>query len=153
MLKKILKTTDRLVSLYVFAVAVLLVIYMLINFVWGLDDFIQVLKQLLLWWQEVWIDNDASRWDVGTSVLHFIAFTIVLVKAYNILIEYAKHQHISIKYIVEIAIIASVVEIFFNSYALDFKTMALFAAFGLGNLFFYLMYYPIVEKLDESSKK
>lgn len=148
MLKQILKTTNRLVSLYVFAVAILLVIYMLINFIGGLDDFIQVLKELLLWSQDVTID-DTDRWDVGTSVLHFIAFTIVLVKAYNILIEYAKHQHISIKYIVEIAIIASVVEIFFNSYALDIYTMTLFGVFGLWNLALYLIYYPTFEKIDK----
>gem|GEM_PF-3651365 len=33
MLGKILKTTNKLVSLYVFAVAILLVIYMLVNFI------------------------------------------------------------------------------------------------------------------------
>ncbi len=150
MLHKILKTSNKLVSLYVFAVAILLVIYMLVNFIWWLDNFIQLLWNLLVGWEEV--SNGISvrtRNQVGTEVLHFIAFTIVLVKAYNILIEYAKHQHISIKYIVEIAIIAAVVEIFFNTYALDIKTLGLFAVFGLGNLALYLIYYPVIEKLDK----
>jgi len=152
MLGKVLKTTNKLVSLYVFAVAILLVIYMLVNFIGWLGNFAQLLFSLLSWEAEIsnWLTT-ASRWEVGTEVLHFIAFTIVLVKAYNILIEYAKHQHISIKYIVEIAIIASVVEIFFNTYALDIETKVLFAVFWLWNLALYLIYYPIIEKLDRKS--
>ena len=48
------------------------------------------------------------------GVIHAVPITIILVKAYKILLEYAKTQHVNIKYVLEIAITAPVVEIVFN---------------------------------------
>ena len=37
------------------------------------------------------------------GVIHAVPITIILVKAYKILLEYAKTQHVNIKYVLEIA--------------------------------------------------
>lgn len=109
---------DKSVSMYVFGVACILVVYMVVTFVHGAINFFQTLPDILASFGNGYGKEALySRKEVETSLLHFIAFTIVLVKAYKILMSYAKHQHVSIKYMVEISIIAAAVEIFFNAHA------------------------------------
>jgi hypothetical protein len=51
---------------------------------------------------------------IQKEVLHTIAFTIILIKAYTVLMSYAKTKHLNPKFLLEIGIIASIVEIIFN---------------------------------------
>lgn len=46
--------------------------------------------------------------------LHNIAILLILMKAYRILVEYMRYHHIDIKFMVEITIIACVLELLFN---------------------------------------
>lgn len=51
---------------------------------------------------------------LNVEFLHTIALLIVLMKAYRVLVEYMRWYHIDIKYMMEIGIIASVLELLFN---------------------------------------
>ena len=74
-------------------------------------------------------------------ILHAVARTIVVLKAYRILVSYLRSHHITVKYILEIAIIASVVELIFAYDLHNFETKIIFAVFGLVGLALYLYFY------------
>ncbi len=74
-------------------------------------------------------------------ILHAVARTIVVLKAYRILVAYLRSHHITVKYILEIAIIASVVELIFAYDLHTFETKIIFAVFGLVGLALYLYFY------------
>ncbi len=74
-------------------------------------------------------------------ILHAVARTILVLKAYRILVSYLRSHHVTVKYILEIAIIASVVELFFAYDLHDFETKIIFAVFGLVGLALYLYFY------------
>src|SRR3989344_8304680 len=95
---------NYIVSGYVYFVAFTLVLYMVgslvtgvLGLVTGLFDFSTSARVIL---------SASERTALELGLLHTIAFTIVLVKAYKILVAYAETRHINIKYLVEIAIIA-----------------------------------------------
>ena len=48
------------------------------------------------------------------EILSVVTIILVLVKSFKILVWYSKHQHIEIKDLVEIAIIALLMEVVFN---------------------------------------
>lgn len=83
------------------------------------------------------------------SLLHDIAFTIVLVKAYIILMEYAKTKHINLKYILEIAIISPIVEIVFNYSSYKFEMIILFWILAIIFSIVYLFFYEKLQKVEE----
>ncbi len=99
------------VSFVVFITAFSLVIYMLIAFVSGVYDV------SLLMFDTVFLEP-AKRQEVLNQInadfLHNIAVLIILMKAYRILVEYMRNHHINIKYMVEIGIVACVLELLFN---------------------------------------
>ncbi len=74
-------------------------------------------------------------------ILHAVARTIIVLKAYRILVSYLRSHHVPVKYMLEIAFIASVVELFFAYDLHDFQTKIIFAAFGLVGLALYLYFY------------
>lgn len=60
---------------------------------------------------------EGHSWDWVALIENFlshITFVLILVKAYRILESYAKHHHIEIVDLVEIAIIALIMEVVFN---------------------------------------
>lgn len=96
------------ISFVAFITALSLVVYMLVSFVTGTYDVaLQILDTIFL--------KPAERQDVlgglNADFLHTIALLIVLMKAYRVLVEYMRWYHIDIKYMMEIGIIASVLEL------------------------------------------
>ncbi|MCT4591985.1 MAG: hypothetical protein N4A36_01180 [Candidatus Gracilibacteria bacterium] len=84
-----------------------------------------------------------------TKLIHGIVFILVLVKAYKVLVFYLKRHHLSIKYMIEISIIAPSIELIFapNSHSLMFSI--LLALFAVSNLLIYVIYYDKLCEIDE----
>lgn len=142
---------NSVVSGYVYFVALTLVLYMVsslvtgvLGLVTGLFDISGSAKAIL---------SAPERSFLELELLHTIAFTIVLVKAYKILIAYAETRHINVKYIVEISIIAPVIELVFNSRNYPFEVNALFAGFAFLNLVAYLFFYKTVKLVNADYEK
>jgi hypothetical protein len=73
------------------------------------------------------------------NIIHNIAYIVVLLKAYKIMVFYFRYQNLSIKYLVQIAIIAPAIEVIF---AINEQTLwinILYAAFSLANLLIYII--------------
>lgn len=99
------------ISFVAFITALSLVVYMLVSFITGTYDVaLQIFDTVFL--------EPAERQSIlnalNVEFLHTIALLIVLMKAYRILVEYMRWYHIDIKYMMEIGIIASVLELLFN---------------------------------------
>lgn len=137
---------DRGVSFFAFGVALTLVIYMLSTFVGAGAEFFSRLST-------GFDSTNIDRAIVESEILHFVAFTVVLIKAYKILISYAKTHHINIKYMVEIAIIAPTIEIVFNSHAYEVEVLILFAFFGIANLIVYVLFYDKFKEIGKAAHK
>lgn len=119
-----------LVSLYVLYMTMFLVykvFAVMIIHMWYLWDFTQS-------WLTI-----ASQMSITLTeeVLSVVTIILVLVKAFKILISYSKHHHIEIKPLVEIAIIALLMEVVFNFWAHSMPINWLFAVFWLGLLIIY----------------
>ncbi len=137
---------NYIVSGYVYFVALTLVFYMVSSLVTGvlgvatgLMDISSSAKVIL---------NAPERSLLELDLLHTIAFTIVLVKAYKILISYAQNRHVSIKYLIEIAIIAPTIELVFNSTKYPIEANVLFAVFAFANLIAYLHFYATIKHVS-----
>jgi uncharacterized membrane protein (DUF373 family) len=130
----IIKKLDRIVSAFILAVIVMLIVFMAGGFVKGFIN----LAQLFIEHREAPTEQ----------MLHGIAVTLIFVKAYKILIFYYLDQHISIKFLVEIAIIACTVEVLFNAKNMELPLLIVLALFGMGNLLIYLLFAEKLERLD-----
>jgi uncharacterized membrane protein (DUF373 family) len=71
------------------------------------------------------------------EILSVVTIILVLVKSFKILVEYSKHHHIQIKDLVEIAIIALLMEVVFNFGIHSMSVNWLFAIFGATLLVIY----------------
>ena len=135
-----------IVSGYVYFVAFMLVLFMMSSLVAGL---VSVSTDLLdLASSSKGLFQSAERTALELRLLHTIAFTIVLVKAYKILISYAQTRAINLKFLVEISIIAPTIELLFNSGKYDFEVNILLAAFGFSNLLAYLIFYKTLKEVS-----
>ncbi|MAF80704.1 hypothetical protein CL628_01685 [bacterium] len=85
-----------------------------------------------------------------TTVLHMVAVIVVLVKAYRLLIFYMENQHVSIKYVVEISIIAPAVELIFAPTNRGLDLNILYAVFSVVSLLAYLHFYQRLQGMDEA---
>jgi uncharacterized membrane protein (DUF373 family) len=142
---------NYIVSGYVYFVAFTLVLYMVSSLVTGvlsvatgLMDISSSAKVIL---------SAPERTALELSLLHTIAFTIVLAKAYKILICYAQSRHINIKYLVEIAIVAPTIELIFNIRSYPLEINILFAVFAFSNLVAYLFFYKTVKTVSSDHEK
>lgn len=90
---------------------------------------------------------------LAEKVLNIVTFILVLVKSFKILVEYSKHQHIGIKDLVEISIIALLMEVVFNFWLHSIEINILFAVFGAVLLMIYAAfpYFRINEAKSEKS--
>lgn len=88
-----------------------------------------------------------ARMESGIRILHNMAFTLVLYKAFIVLLSYAKTMHINIKLILELAIIAPIVELIFNFHSLSYTSAIIYASFTVLISTVYLMFY---EKLRDN---
>lgn len=91
-------------------------------------------------------------WGGGEAIdfLHSIAIIIVVLKAYRVLLFYLETLHVSIKYIVEISIIAPAIELIFAPQGQELWLTAILGLFALANLVIYLFYR---DKLIESDRE
>ncbi|MDP3975936.1 MAG: hypothetical protein Q8P95_03390 [bacterium] len=85
----------------------------------------------------------------ASDIVHDVAYIIVLVKAFRVLLFYLQTQHLSIKYLIEISIIAPAIEIIFASANFSFSMNLLFVVFSLSNLIIYLTYYEKLSLIDQ----
>jgi len=83
------------------------------------------------------------------DVLHTIALTIVFVKAYRMLLYYLQCHYVSVKYIVEISIIAPAVDLIFAWGNRPFEINVLFALFSASMLIIYLVFYKRIDSLND----
>jgi len=74
------------------------------------------------------------------EILSVVTIILVLVKSFKILVWYSKHHHIAIKDLVEIAIIALLMEVVFNFGIHSMAINWLFAVFGTALLIVYAMF-------------
>lgn len=144
------KVLNYCISFVAFITAVALVVFMLIAFVTGTYDVV------LLMLDTIFLDpleRQSIFNSVNTQFLHTIAVLIILMKAYRILVEYMRNHHIDIKYVVEIAIIGSVLELLFNygDYSEDMRLVLL----GLAVTFlgFYVFRYETLTKALKDTEK
>ena len=135
-----------IVSSYVYFVALTLVFYMVSSLVTGLMEVATGLLDISGSLENILRAPERNLLEL--DLLHTIAFTIVLVKAYKILISYAQRRHVSIKYLIEIAIIAPTIEIVFNATKYSVELIALFAVFAFANLLAYLFFYPTIKHVS-----
>ncbi len=120
---------DRFFSLVVFIVILLLAAY----------------TGIVLWIgsQEIFIHlfSGIGEEERQLRILHAVARTILVLKAYRILVSYLRTHHVTVKYMLEIAFVACVVELFFAYDLHDFETKIVFAVFGLVGVALYLYFY------------
>lgn len=74
------------------------------------------------------------------EILSVVTIILVLVKSFKILVWYSQHHHIAIKDLVEIAIIALIMEVVFNFWVHSLEINWLFAVFGTALLIVYAMF-------------
>ena len=138
------------ISFVAFITALALVVYMLIAFVSGMFDV------SLLMFDTVFL-NPAERQAVLNGVnadfLHNVAVLIILMKAYRILVEYMRYHHVDIKYMVEIGIIACVLELIFNYNYYTEDMRIVLAATSVAFLGIYAFRYEALDKAMKESRK
>jgi len=83
------------------------------------------------------------------GILHTVALTLVLVKAYRLLLFYMQSHHVSIRYIIEISIIAPAVELIFSPNGRDIWMNIVYAVFAIINLLIYVFYYSKLSDIDD----
>jgi uncharacterized membrane protein (DUF373 family) len=142
---------NYMVSGYVYFVAFTLVLYMVSTLITGVLGVVTGLADLSLSAKSILTSPQRSSLEL--ELLHTIAFTIVLVKAYKILISYAETRHINIKFLVEIAIIAPTIELIFNAKSYSFEANLLFAGFAFLNLVAYLFFYSTLRTVNSDYVK
>jgi len=84
------------------------------------------------------IGRDLIEGGSTRNFLRDIAFVIVLVKAYRVLLFYFETLHISLRYLVEISIVAPAIDIVFASHTKAWWLILLLGLFSLANLLVYL---------------
>jgi uncharacterized membrane protein (DUF373 family) len=139
------------VSGYVYFVAFTLVLYMVSSFVTGVLGLVSGFMDLAVSPKALFAAPE--RAGLEQELLHTIAFTIVLVKAYTILISYAQTRHVNVKLVIEMSIIAATIEIIFNAGNYSMEVTMLFAAFAFVNLLAYLFFYKTIKTVSSDYEK
>lgn len=80
-------------------------------------------------------------------MIHNVIYFIVLVKVYKILISYLRVHHIGVKYILEIAIIAPMIEVIFMVDEKPWWITTIFIIFSFMSLILYCIFYEKVQKM------
>lgn len=87
------------------------------------------------------------------NIVHNVVYIVVLLKAYKILVYYFRYQNLSIKYLVQIAIIAPAIEVIFAINQQNIWVNVLYATFSVVNLCIYIFYYRKLDEFDLIDKK
>lgn len=133
--KKYFKIISQFVSLSMYILMFLIAAFIFYK-VWSLIYYlgINILDEIWLisQWQTDFMNG--KSW-VGIALIeNFLSnftFILILVKAYRILESYARHYHIEIVDLVEIAIIALIMEVVFNFTVHSLEINILFAVVGI----------------------
>ena len=138
------------ISFVAFITTLALVVYMLITFVSSVFDV------SLLMFDTVFLEPAERQLilnSLNADFLHNIAVLLILMKAYRILVEYMRFHHIDIKYMVEIGIIACILELLFNfqHYTPDMRMVL--AAMAVAFLGIYAFKYESFVKAMKDSQK
>jgi len=147
-----MKTTkkyfDKTISAITLVFAVMLVVYMVVLVAVNAMAFFEMIMGLI---KNVLAGIPINMPDfnsISIAFLHGIAIFIILIKAYKILMSYAQHHHVSIKYIAEIAIIAGILEVLFNTNAYSWGTLTVMTLMSVSTLAIYIWKYPTFKELD-----
>lgn len=145
--QKITKILDKSVSIFLLITAISLVVFMFIQVGFELIDLFHNMI-------EVQTADNANRGSLlnklNAEYLHGVALIILLVKAYKIVMSYADDHHIDIRYMVEIAIIGSILELLFNADYYTVTMQIVLVVLGLGSAVIYHIFYPFTIKETES---
>ena len=138
------------ISFVAFITALSLVIYMLIAFVTGVFDV------SLTMFDTLFLDP-AERQPIFNVIngefLHNIAVLLILMKAYRILVEYMRYHHIDIKFMVEIGIIAGILELLFNFKQYTDDMRLILAGMSVLFLAVYAFRYDVLAKASKDAQK
>ena len=138
------------ISFVAFVTAATLVVYMLVVIVTGTIDVSNTI------YQTVFMDA-AERTKafniLNADFLHNIAVLLILMKAYRVLVEYMRYHHIDIKFMVEITIIASVLELLFNFRNYNMEMLYVLAALAITFLGFYVLGYKQLKSSSLDAQK
>lgn len=119
-----------LVALFVFYKVIILIYYIWFSVYWEIVSSVAGNLEFI----------DGKSWSGIFLIENFlsnITFILILVKAYRILESYAKHHHIEIVDLVEIAIIALIMEVVFNFSVHSLSINILFWVVGIALLVIY----------------
>lgn len=136
---------STIIRLHAYAAATFLIIYMIGTIIFAFIDLVQDFEKFV-----TPMNSSESKNTIRYEILHSMAFVIVLYKAYSIIICYAKDMHVNIKFIIEIAIIGSVIELIFNHKYLSDILIASYTTVFISASIVYLYFY---ETLDDSARK
>lgn len=136
------KFVDKIVNLCTYGVILSLVGYMIARI---LKSFFQIFNAFFTGIADWGIMSFAAP----EEAIHTVPITIILIKAYKLLLEYAKTQHVNIKFVLEIAITAPVVEIIFNFHGYDNTQLIFLGAFMVLVSVMYLYFYPRIKEGDQ----
>lgn len=138
------------ISFVAFVTALTLVLYMLIAFVTGVYDVaILMLDTVLL----SPVERQSILNGLNAEFLHNIAILLILMKAYRILVEYMRYHHIDIKFMMEITIIACVLELLFNYEKYSEHMQLVLAAVAVSFVAIYAFRYEVFVKAMKDSQK
>lgn len=137
------------ISFVAFVTALTLVVYMLVVIVTGTYD---VGNQIF---NTIFLDSEARQkifTVLNAEFLHNVAVLLILMKAYRVLVEYMRHHHIDIKFMMEIAIIASVLELVFNfaAYSIEMRYILLGLAVAFAGI--YVFGYKSLKQASKDSQ-
>lgn len=135
---------DKVVTLYSYGAAFGLVVYMLASlYGW----FVGIMWELPTILSSGWLTPESMQ--IKKNVLHTIAFTIILIKAYMVLMSYAKTKHLNPKFLLEIGIIAPIIELVFNITGYE-PWMAIFmGSFAVSLTIIYLSFYTTLREVSD----
>lgn len=138
------------ISFVAFITALTLVVYMLVVIVTGTFDTASVIFNMIFL-------EHAERQRIfnllNAEFLHNVAVLLILMKAYRILVEYMRYHHIDIKFMVEIAIIACVLELLFNSSVYSIEMRYILAGLAVAFAGFYVFGYTSLTQASKDSQK
>lgn len=149
-MEKTVPFLNACISFIAFVTALSLVIYMLVAFLSGMFDL------SLLMYDTVFLgpsERQAIFNTLNSDFLHNIAVLLILMKAYRILVEYMKYQHIDIKFMVEIGIITVVLELLFNSQQYSESMRMVMASMAVAFLVVYAFRYDTLLKATKDAQK
>ena len=137
------------VSFVAFVTTLTLVVYMLIAFVTGVFDVAQLMFDTIFLQP---VDRQSILNGLNGEFLHNIAVLLILMKAYRILVEYMRFHHIDIKFMMEITIIACVLELLFNFEQYGEHMQLVLAGLAISFTTIYALKYDIIVRAMNDSQ-